>query len=226
MKDIYKKMYDSEKGLDLLDNPRIKSMVQIIDNLDLKDKKILDIGCYDGTFLSLIKNRNNNFFGIEASDFGFKKSSEREINVKQFFFNDKDHIPFQDNSFNIVVAGEIIEHIYDTDFFLKEIYRILKSNGLLLISTPNIASLGRRIFLLLGKNPIIEISPNDKDSSGHIRYFTFKTISDLLEKNNLCKVKVQSDIVNFSINGKIQSEILAKLIPSFGQSVIGLFRKK
>lgn len=225
MKNIYKEMYKNSKRLDLANNSRIQIMLNIIDDLNLNDRNILDIGCYDGTFLSLIKNRNNRFYGIEASDYGAKESTDKGINVEQFFFDDNTRFPFGNNFFDLIVAGEIIEHIYDTDFFLEEIYRLLKPDGKLLISTPNIASFGRRLMLLFGINPILEISPNEKNSSGHIRYFTFNTFEYLLRKHNFKNSKKQSDVVNFSISGSMKSKLLAKFFPSFGQSIIGLYEK-
>jgi len=200
-------------------------MLSILDGLDLRNKNILDVGCYDGTFLSLMKNRNNGFYGVEASDWGVEQARRKGINVQQYFFDDKTKLPYEDSFFNIVVAGEIIEHIYDTDFFLVEIRRILKPGGKLLISTPNIASLGRRLLLLFGKNPIIELSPNESDSSGHIRYFTFKTLEKMLEKKEFETISSASDCVNFSKNGKIKSALLAKIYPALGASIICYAKK-
>lgn len=215
-----------DKELNLKGNPRIDCMVNIINSLDLVDKNILDIGCYNGTFLSLIKNKNNNFYGIEASDYGVEECKKKNIQVKQFFFDDKSTIPFENNFFDIIIAGEIIEHIYDTDFFLEEIYRILKPGGKLLLSTPNVASLGRRIMLALGISPILETSPNESDSSGHIRYFTDKTLAELLKKHKFIFKSRKPDVVNFSSNGKLRSKILAKIIPNICQSLIVLYEKK
>ncbi|MDD5552200.1 MAG: class I SAM-dependent methyltransferase [Candidatus Pacebacteria bacterium] len=195
-------------------------MLDIVNKLDLRNKNILDIGCYDGTFLSLIENRNNNFYGIDANDYAVRKAKEKGINVKKFFFNDESKIPFENNFFDLIIAGEIIEHIYDTDFFLDEIYRLLKKDGFLILSTPNLASFGRRLMLLLGINPIIECSPNEKDSSGHIRYFTFKTLEHLLRKHRFNIVLKRSDLVNFTRNGKIKSYFLANNIKSIGQSIV------
>lgn len=225
-KNIYKNLYSDQKNLgNLADSVRIKKMLAIIDRLNLNDKNILDIGCYNGTFLSLIKNRNNNFFGIEASEWGLNKSRQKGIEVNQYFFDDKTRLPYADGFFDVVVAGEIIEHIYDTNFFLEEIQRILKPAGKLILSTPNIASLGRRIFLLFGINPIIELSPNEPDSSGHIRYFTSKSLRQLLEKHKFKILSSQSDCVNFSSNGKIKSAFLAKIFPKLGASVLFLADK-
>lgn len=218
-------MYEVKGRPDLAENPRIKIMLDIINNLDLQKKNILDIGCFDGTFLSLIKNRNNRLYGLDASDYAVKQSVKKKITVKQFFFDDTTKIPFKSGYFDLIIAGEIIEHIYDTDFFLEEISRLLKKNGLLLLSTPNIASLGRRILLLLGINPIIEISPNEIDSPGHIRYFTFKTLKWLLEKHSFKILSGKSDVLNLTGSGKFKSLLIPKIFPSIGQSVIYLCRK-
>ncbi len=226
MKNIYKDMYEIKGRPDLMDNSRIKVMLNIINNLDIKRKKILDIGCFDGTLLSLVNNRNNQFYGIDANDYAVRQARKKGIRVKQFFFDDVTKIPFADKFFDLVIAGEIIEHIYDTDFFLEELIRMLKPDGYLLISTPNIASLGRRILLLLGINPIIEISPNEIDSPGHIRYFTFKTLEGLLKKHGLKVLQTRSDVLNLSNDGKIKSLRIPKIFPTIGQSIICLCQKK
>lgn len=219
-------MYEVKGRPDLTDNSRIKVMLNIINNLDIKRKKILDIGCFDGTLLSMIKNRNNQFYGIDANDYAVKQARKKGIRVKQFFFDDVTKVPFADKFFDLVVAGEIIEHIYDTDFFLEELKRMLIPDGYLLISTPNIASLGRRILLLLGINPIIEISPNEIDSPGHIRYFTFKTLERLLKKHGFEIILARSDVLNLSADGRIRSLHIPKIFPSIGQSIICLCQKK
>ncbi len=222
-KNIYERLYENrDKRLDLFSTPRITVMLGIVDGLDMKHKNILDIGCYDGTFLSLIRNRDNGFYGVEASDFGVQQSRAKGIAVEKFFIRDGVPVPFRDGSFDFVIIGEIIEHMYDTDFFLAEIRRVLKPQGYLLVSTPNIASLGRRIMLLFGANPILETSPNEPASSGHIRYFTFASLRSLLEKHGFRILKGRSDVVNFSGDGRFRSLVLPKLFPSLGQSIIFL----
>lgn len=222
MKNIYKDLYRHKK-LNIKNNYRVKLMINAIKNLKPVNQKILDIGCFDGTLLSSLPP-DNFLYGVEASDFGYKTCLKKGINVTQFFFND-DKFPYKSSSFDIIIAGEIIEHIYDTDQFLNEIYRLLKPNGYLILSTPNIASLPRRIMLLLGMNPIIEISPNRLDSSGHIRYFTFKNLSKLIKENNFNIIKIFSDLINFHPQGKIQSKLVPKILPTIGQSIICLCQK-
>jgi len=223
MKNIYQKIYSDRKNLgDLAKSPRVRIMLDTINELNLQGENILDVGCYDGTLLSQIKNRNNNFFGIEASEWAAQKAREEEIDVQNIFFDGKSKLPYLDNFFDLVVAGEIIEHVFDTDYFLEEIRRVMKPGGKLLISTPNIASLGRRLMLFFGLNPIIEISPHDADSSGHIRYFTFAMLRTLIEKHKFEIVSEKTDYVNFSKNGKVKSVWLSKMLPKLGSSIIFL----
>lgn len=218
-------MYEIKGKPDLLANHRIKVMIDIVNKLEINKKNILDIGCFDGTFLSLIKNRNNNFHGLDASDYAITTSKKKSIYVKQFFFDDVTKMPYPGDYFDLIIAGEIIEHIYDTDFFLEEVKRLLKRQGFFLISTPNIASLGRRLMLLSGLSPIIEISPNEIDSPGHIRYFTFKTLKWLLEKHGFKIFLMKSDVLNLSFDGKLKSLAIPKFFPTIGQSIIYLCKK-
>ncbi len=223
-KNIYKTMYHTSNLQNIFLNPRIRIMKHIIESLHLKKKAILDIGPYDGTLLSSIKG-NNKLFALEASDFGVAECRKKGIQTKRFFFDGIKKIPYLALQFDLVIAGEIIEHIYDTDFFLAEIRRILKENGHLILSTPNVLSLSRRIMCALGINPFLEISPHEKDSVGHIRYFTFQSLQNLLEKHNFSIIKKQSDLVNFSNTGVLRSYTLAKIFPAFGQSIIMLYKK-
>ena len=108
MKNIYENMYSNDNKVDLIRNPRVLEMVNMIDGLNLKQKNILDIGCYDGTFLSMIKNKENNFYGLEASNYGCEESLKKGIEVKKFYVNDDEVLPYENIFFDLVVAGEII----------------------------------------------------------------------------------------------------------------------
>jgi len=184
------------------------------------ENKVLDLGCYDGSLGKLLIENKNDVYGIDASEEALHIAKKNGLKVKS---GDLEKIiDFDDGYFDVVVAGEIIEHIVNTDFFIDEIKRVLKPNGVLILSTPNVASLGRRLLLLFGKNPYFEASlgfpPNA--TAGHIRFFTKDLLCDFLVHKGLNVVEFTSDCVNLIPSGKINSKFLADLMPSFGRSLI------
>jgi len=101
-----------------------------------KEMKVLDLGCGRGDFLEPFKNRGFSVYGLDLSYNCLKKLQNKGYNVKYCNF-EKDKIPFTKNYFDIIFSKSVIEHIINPDNFLNEIKRILKSNGKLLIMTPD-----------------------------------------------------------------------------------------
>jgi len=166
--------------------------------------------------MKLIEPKCQSITGLEISQKAAAIGKKRHLKIKVGDVHQP--FPFTTNSFDVVTAGEIIEHIYDTDFFLEEIKRILKPSGSLIISTPNIATLGRRLMLLFGINPLLETSLSN--AAGHIRYFTKDSLERLLHKHHLQTIEFTSDIINFTNSGQIKSRLLAQLFPTLGARLI------
>ena len=118
--------------------------------------KILDVGCNDGTFTLEIQNAvgasRDNVYGIEIDDNLVEKAKQKGIKVKKSDLNKP--IDFESNYFDLIVANQVIEHLYLTDDFIKEIRRILKKGGCLVLSTVNLAAIHYRLMLLFGQLPI------------------------------------------------------------------------
>jgi 2-polyprenyl-3-methyl-5-hydroxy-6-metoxy-1,4-benzoquinol methylase len=81
-----------------------------------------------------------------------------------------DPLPWEASAFDAVVAGEVIEHVVNTDHLLREVARVLRPGGVLVITTPNLASLENRIRLLLGRYPMW--MDHRVSGAGHLRYYT------------------------------------------------------
>ncbi|MDA8161789.1 MAG: methyltransferase domain-containing protein [Desulfobacteraceae bacterium] len=195
---------------------RLEKIVKLVGT----GNKVLDIGCYNGIIGSILIKNGNEVYGIEINPQVAENARQKGLKVK--IQDIENQFDFEDNFFDVVVAAEIIEHILDTDFFINEIKRVLKPKGVLILSTPNVASLGRRIFLLLGENPYFEASFGypPKAHAGHIRFFTKDLLFGYLKYKGFEIIKFTSDVVNFTSSGKIVSKLFAYLFPTFGRSLI------
>lgn len=187
-------------------------------------KKVCDLGCGDGSLGERLMKNNNLVFGADAvqPQVDIAKSKGLEASVADL---NSDSLSFESNNFDVVIATEVIEHLLSPDNLLDEAHRILKNDGKFIITTPNLASLGRRIFLLFGKNPVIEVSPNEKRAVGHLRYFVKESLYGILKDHKFIPYKFCSDVVNFDARGRLRSHILARIIPGFGRSLICVCRK-
>lgn len=206
--------------LNTADQERTKIVLELIG----RNKKILDIACYNGYIGEKIKNNNNVVFGIDASEEAVRISKQKGLIAK--VSDIEKSLPYKNNSFDLVFAGEIIEHIVDTDFFIDEIRRVLKPNGELIITTPNVASLDRRLMLLFNKNPFFPASFSypANTQAGHVRFFNDKLLIDFLRHKGFDIVSMKSDVWSFP--GENYLKIPARLFPSLGFSIIVKCRLK
>ena len=180
-------------------------------------RTILDLGCLDGTIGEILLRRGNVVHGIDAAAPAVATAVQRGVQAR--VGNLEERLDFPDSQFDVVFAGEVLEHIFDVDTLLSEIHRVLKPGGHLVATTPNLAAMGRRLMLLLNRNPHIEISFTG-DAAGHIRYFIRSTLFDLLRKHNFHVTDYTSDMVNFDRLGRVRSLWLARLFPTLGKSLI------
>jgi SAM-dependent methyltransferase len=127
--------------------------------------KILEIGAGHGAFTERLYREG---YDISACDlfpelFYFKEVECRKADLTK-------ELPYDSGSFDIIVAVEVMEHIHDHEMIFRECSRLLKDNGILLFSTPNILSLKSRIRFLFsgffyGFKPIIH---NNNDGLQHL----------------------------------------------------------
>lgn len=104
----------------------------------------------------------------------------------------KGKFPWKSDFFDFIVFSEVMEHLVPSDIplLIKEFRRVLKKNGFLLITTPNVASLIKRLNLLRGKNPVeFDLRVHDGGTFGHIREYTMEELVSIIRKENFSLIK-------------------------------------
>lgn len=104
---------------------------------------------------------------------------------------EENKLPWPDKFFNFIFLCDVIEHLVPSDIpnLIKEIKRVLKKDGYLVIVTPNIASLIKRTNLFFGKNPIeFDLKLHEEATYGHIREYTMNELLYIVENENF-KIK-------------------------------------
>lgn len=193
----YETMEDSlylaeEKG-------RAKSARLLLNKLSRikKTGRLLDIGCASGIFLNEAKKLGWDVYGVELSSWAVNYAKEN-FGIGIFRGNLKD-AKFPAGYFDAIVMLDSIEHLMDPLGCLTEAGRVLRDDGLLFISTPDIGSLLSR---LMGRYWV-----GIKQS--HLYYFNKRIISKILNDIGFKAVRFSRHIRFFSLN-----YLLLKLIPS------------
>ena len=98
--------------------------------------KVLDVGCSDGYFLNaLLLKKMVKAYGVDASSHAINAAREhnKEFEFKEGFV---EYLPYDNDSFDVVVCSEVLEHVYDVDKSVSELKRVCKPGGKLFITTP------------------------------------------------------------------------------------------
>lgn len=184
--------------------------------------RVLDVGCGDGTYSEMISDMGNEVYGIDIRPDRVERAKQK--GVKASVADLTKGLPFKDEFFDLIYAAEVLEHIYDTEFFLQEAKRVLRKNGTLIVTVPNIACLPNRIRAILGLYPK-HVAPARKHWSvgEHIRVFTKGTLIGLLERNGFKIEDVKANLVSFIPTRRTKkpwSKYLGKIFPGLGEVLI------
>jgi ubiquinone/menaquinone biosynthesis C-methylase UbiE len=134
--------------------------------------RILDVGCGDGSFLLQFKKRNWETFGVEISETSCSMASAKV--GRNIFNSELADCHFPNEYFDMITFNHVLEHIREPNEVLKEAHRILRKDGFVRISVPNIASAqfiaSEKFWLHL-------------DLPRHVYHYSPKTLELILSKN-------------------------------------------
>jgi len=144
------------------------------------NKKVLDLGCGTGYGSELLYKEGNKVYGIDISQKAIDYA-KKTYPGPEYICCSAERLPFEDNFFDAVTAFEVIEHVQNPEKTLDEIYRVLKEDGDLFISTPNPQHFGNALKHFLLRKPYLE--KVHMDNVYHVKEFTCDEFLDFLQNN-------------------------------------------
>jgi SAM-dependent methyltransferase len=132
-------------------------------------RRVLDLGCRDGALTRAYAN-GNEVVGVDADREALAEASKLGIETRWADLDEP--LPFEDESFDVVVAGELLEHLRDPARFSADVHRVLRPGGTFVASVPNAFRLKNRLRFLAGRKP--------EDDPTHLHMFSPQDVRALL----------------------------------------------
>jgi SAM-dependent methyltransferase len=132
-------------------------------------RRVLDLGCRDGA-LTQAYAVGNTVVGVDADREALAEAAK--LGIETHWADLDEPLPFDDESFDVVVAGELLEHLRDPASFASEAHRVLRPGGTFVASVPNAFRLKNRLRFLAGRKP--------ENDPTHLHMFSPQEVRDLL----------------------------------------------
>ena len=139
-----------------------------------KNKKVLDLGGRDGTLTKHFIEKNH--VTLADIDENALKYAKKNYKVKTMKVDLNQSLPFEDNSFDVVVMAEVLEHLPYPNITLSEIRRVLKTNGKFIGNLPLAYDLKDRWQIIRGRKLLISGDPT------HLQFLSYEDVKKLMSK--------------------------------------------
>ncbi len=144
--------------------------------------RVLDLGCGDGALMAHLQTtRGCTGYGVEIDDANVHACIARGVNVVQLNL-DEGLAMFQDQSFDVVLQIDTLQHLRNAEVMLRETARV---GRLGIVAFPNFAHWPNRLQVLQGQMPVTKTLPYQWYDTPNIRVGTFKDFWQLAQKNGL-----------------------------------------
>ena len=190
---------------------------------------VLDLGCADGQFAEAVAKLEWRAFGNDISLTNAALAKGRGIYA--LVTDLQTPFPYLPETFDAVLAKQVCEHLADTRQFFSECRRVLKPGGVLIVGTPNLASLSNRVRLLFGLYPTF-MDYEMEGGYGHVRYYTLKTLLGQLRGLGFEVAAVRGGVLALPLLDRLirrerfrPAEVLGNLFPSLSHNLVVKVRK-
>ncbi len=139
--------------------------------------RVLDVGCGEGQFAAELDRAGFSVVGVDVAEEPLRRGRARHPELDLRVVPSEGPWALPDAGFDLVWAGETIEHVADTAGWLSELRRVLRSGGSLLLSTPGHGRLAMLRLALSRRSFDAHFDPR----ADHLRFYTPRTLERLLE---------------------------------------------
>lgn len=182
-------------------------LLKILGSLTLDKPKIFDAGCGNGFIAGKLLTNGYEVVGCDASELGIQEASKKYPHGKFEVASLYDDLEKKFGSdWEIVISSEVVEHLYDPRLFAKNMFKLLKPGGSLVISAPYHGYLKNLAIAVVGK---FDGHFTVLWDGGHIKFWSYRTLKALLQ---------EAGFENFSFHG-------AGRFPWLWKSMVVLARK-
>jgi 2-polyprenyl-6-hydroxyphenyl methylase/3-demethylubiquinone-9 3-methyltransferase len=151
-------------------------------------ERVLDVGCGEGRFTAELANAGARVVGVDVAEEPLRRARARHPELDLRLLAGEDGWELEDAGFDVVWAGEVIEHVADTAAWLSEIRRVLRSGGSLLVSTPAHGRLTLMRLALSERAFARHFDPRGE----HVRFYSRETLSRLIGDFGFERIEVRS----------------------------------
>jgi 2-polyprenyl-3-methyl-5-hydroxy-6-metoxy-1,4-benzoquinol methylase len=150
-------------------------------------ERVLDVGCGEGHFAAELARAGAQVVGIDVAEVPLRRARGRHPELDLRLVAAEGPWELADASFDVVWAGEVIEHVADTAAWLSEVRRVLRSGGRLLVSTPAHGRLALMRVALSRRAFAARFDPR----GDHLRFYSRETLTRVLGDLGLEEIQVR-----------------------------------
>jgi len=170
---------------------------EFVKNFELEGKRIIEIGCGKGDYLSILKRLNVKSFGLEFSDRSVQYCRDIGLKVNQGFLDDM-NISIQGSPYNGFIVLSFLEHLPQPIEFLRGIKNNISQEGCGIIEVPN--------FEMISKNNLFSEFIND-----HLCYFTKNTLHTAIKIAGFELLQINTILDDYIISAQVKKNKLINL---------------
>jgi SAM-dependent methyltransferase len=197
-----------------------QAIAALLKKIEGSKQRLLDVGCWDGEFTKMYgdtlqtkENHGLDFFEAILDIARARKIQAHKIDLETELF------PYSNDTFDVVVCNQVLEHLKQVYLPVSEIHRVLKVGGYAVISVPNLAASHNRALMLFGRQPA-----TIRIMGPHVRSFTMHAFTQFLCHNDLFRCKQIAPVGMYPFPERIGSAF-SRLLPSLCHTPVWLLQK-